>query len=52
MYMDSFAEAGFTRVDHLWWLGDSHYKQLELNDPLHREYIMAGLKRLQSRNGN
>lgn len=46
MYMDSFAEAGFTQVDHLPWLTDSHYKQLELNDPLHKEYIVEGLKRL------
>ena len=46
MYVERFAEAGFTMVDHLSWLTDSHYKQLDLNDPLHKEFIMEGLKRL------
>ena len=46
MYVERFAEAGFTMVAHLSQLKDSHYKQLDLNDPLHKEFIVEGLKRL------
>lgn len=49
MYSDNFTEAGLTQVDDLQWLTTDHkrYKQLQLNDPLHKDYIMEGLKRLR-----